>query len=282
MKHTPVEIPFNTSANEPFIVNESTLDFFLDRPQRITNGVIILCRRGQAEVSVNMKKCIMEERMKIIIMPQDLFMVMNKSEDFEVVYFAYSIEMFSEACFRIDSNFFGFIKENFYFSFPPDVYDLYFNYIRLLKDLYQDRGNRSRIKMAINILQNLFLDSFDKICRYHSKIEIKGADRQNKIFKRFIRLVHKYYTEVREVGFYANELSISTRYLTAITQKNSRETPKEFIDNFVIQEIKLMLHSSELSIQEIADRLNFPDQSYLGRFFKNRTGKTPSEYRKRR
>ena len=38
---------------------------------------------------------------------------------------------------------------------------------------------------------------------------------------------------------------------------------------------------SDLSLKEISDRLNFPDQSSFGRFFRNNTGQSPKEYRKK-
>ena len=58
-------------------------------------------------------------------------------------------------------------------------------------------------------------------------------------------------------------------------------TPKQTIDEFLITEIKLMLTFSEMSIQQIADYLHFPDQSYFGRFFKRFTGMSPQSYRKK-
>lgn len=59
----------------------------------------------------------------------------------------------------------------------------------------------------------------------------------------------------------------------------AQTTAKEFIDHTVALEIKMLLKSTDLSVQEIAYRLHFPDQSYLGRFFKKHTGESPTEYR---
>lgn len=84
------------------------------------------------------------------------------------------------------------------------------------------------------------------------------------------------------MSFYADKLCISTRYLSTIVRSVARSSAKEFIDRAVILEIKMMLQSTDLSVQEIAYRLRFPDQSYLGRFFKKRTGESPTEYRNTR
>ena len=92
-------------------------------------------------------------------------------------------------------------------------------------------------------------------------------------------LVHEHCAREREVTFYADRLCISTRYLSTIVRNISHGSAKEFIDQAVVLEIKVMLQSTDLSVQEIAYRLRFPDQSYLGRFFKKHTGESPTEYR---
>ena len=91
-------------------------------------------------------------------------------------------------------------------------------------------------------------------------------------------LVHENCIAEREVTFYANKLCISTKYLTGICKSVTGEAAKKLIDDFSILEIKVLLQSTELTIQEIADRLGFPDQSYLGRYFKRHEGMSPKEY----
>ncbi|NDV60334.1 helix-turn-helix domain-containing protein [Bacteroides sp. 519] len=280
MKQVNLHNPLETSANDTFIFTVSSLDFYLDRPHRIAEGAIIMCVEGSAVITLDMKRCEIGKHSRIVILPQSILMIESKSVDFRTICFSYSVEIFNEACFRIESDFFGFLKDNFHYKFPPETFEKNILYIHLVRNLYEDRGNRFRPKMIINILQNFFLDTFDKVYRHNDRQIIKEADRGNEIYKNFIQLVHKYCKQVREVTFYANELSISTRYLTKIAQRTDKITPKMFIDNCVIQEIKLQLQSSENSIQQIARELNFPDQSYLTRFFKSRTGMTPGEYRK--
>ncbi|MDE7005047.1 MAG: helix-turn-helix domain-containing protein, partial [Alistipes sp.] len=77
-------------------------------------------------------------------------------------------------------------------------------------------------------------------------------------------------------------LCISTRYLSTVVRSIAHSSVKEFVDRAVVLEIKMLLQSSDLSVQEIAYRLHFPDQSYLGRYFKNHTGMSPTEYRNAR
>ena len=60
----------------------------------------------------------------------------------------------------------------------------------------------------------------------------------------------------------------------------SGRTAGEWIENYVTVEAKVLLRSTDLTIQEIASRLNFTNQSFFGKYFKHQTGMSPSEYRK--
>lgn len=47
----------------------------------------------------------------------------------------------------------------------------------------------------------------------------------------------------------------------------------------VITEAKQLLENSDLTIKEIATKLNFPTQSFFGKYFKQYVGVSPKEYR---
>jgi Bacterial regulatory helix-turn-helix proteins, AraC family len=150
--------------------------------------------------------------------------------------------------------------------------------MRATTAIYNDRENRFRNQIAKNHLQSFMLDIYDKCYRYFDRQEIEGGSRQDEIFKNFIALVHENCISQREVTFYASKLCISTKYLTGICKSVTGEAAKKIIDDFAILEIKVLLQSTGLTIQEIADRLGFPDQSYLGRYFKRHEGMSPKEY----
>ncbi|MDH6359228.1 helix-turn-helix domain-containing protein [Parabacteroides sp. PF5-9] len=281
MMQTATPFNFKVSENNPFIVGESDLDYFLDRPRRLNGGGIFLCFSGEAEISVNMKRSTIKKNMQVILLPNDLLMIIRKDDHFRILYLIFNDELFEEASFRMGSDYFGFLRDNFCALLPAEAIKNNCHTFYLMEDLYKDQENRFRNKIAVNYIQNYLLNSYDKIFRFHTQKEIKESDRQNELFKKFVTLVDSNCTKIREVTFYANELSISTRYLTTIVQKNAQLSAKAFIDNCVILEIKLSLHTSELTIQQIADRMGFPDQSYLGRYFKKQTGMSPKQYRKR-
>lgn len=83
----------------------------------------------------------------------------------------------------------------------------------------------------------------------------------------------------RNVTAYADQLTLTSKYLTETVKEITRKTAGEIIDDFVILEAKLLLDNPALSISEIADELHFSDQSFFGKYFKRHTGFSPKEYR---
>ena len=97
---------------------------------------------------------------------------------------------------------------------------------------------------------------------------------------RFIALLQENFRKERRVGWYAQQLNITAKYLSEVVKSVSKRTPNEWIDSYVVLEIRVLLKNSPKTIKEITDELNFPNQSFLGKFFKEHVGLSPSEYRK--
>lgn len=102
----------------------------------------------------------------------------------------------------------------------------------------------------------------------------------NSLISRFIVLCRQNHTRHRDIAFYSAELAISRRYLHAIVVAKLQVTPKEFIDGYVITAAKQMLLNTTDTTAQIAEKLNFADQSSFGQFFKRITGISPTQFRK--
>ena len=104
--------------------------------------------------------------------------------------------------------------------------------------------------------------------------------RAEAIFANFIHLLEQNFRTQRRVSWYAEQLCITPKYLSEIVKKISLRTPNDWIDSYVILEARVLLKNTTKSIKEITDELNFPNQSFLGKYFKEHVGVSPSEYRK--
>ena len=273
--------PIITTPEEQFVVGESDLAFFSGYACRIDGGAILFCRSGAAEVSVNQYQGHVCRNTLVLLLPGSILMLTDRTEDFRVTFCAFSRDLFAEAAFRLEPSFFHALRERPITSPPHRIVEGASIWFQMAAYTYRDRNNVFRNTIIKNRLQNLLLESFDKMQRFAARRPRtpETTTRQTELFHPFVTIVQAHSSQEREVSFYADKLCISTRYLSTIVRTVARSSAKEFIDRSVVLEIKMMLQSTDLSVQEIAYRLRFPDQSYLGRFFKKHTGESPTEYR---
>ncbi len=135
---------------------------------------------------------------------------------------------------------------------------------------------RDNIILAVNTLL-LYIQRISK----HSLMpqEESNTENQDKLFYEFRTLLGNNFRENRSVQYYADQLKISTRQLNSICQRSSGQNAKEIIDHHTIIELQVALMYSHKSFQELVNDFNFPDQSYLNRYFKRHTGYSLSEFR---
>ena len=109
---------------------------------------------------------------------------------------------------------------------------------------------------------------------------IVTKDRSSEYFERLLRLLSEHYKTERSVEFYADKMNLTPKHLSRVVRNFSGKSVHQWIDNFVVLEIKNLLKHSDMSIQQISYDLNFPNPSFMGQYFKRITGKTPGEYRR--
>ena len=113
----------------------------------------------------------------------------------------------------------------------------------------------------------------------HPEVDSPIHNRAEEYFRQFTELLGEHHKHERSVGFYARQLCITPKYLTTLIKRISGKSVSEWIDNYVILEAKTLLKYSNMSVQEIAYYLNFPNQSFFGSYFKRNAGMSPSQYK---
>ena len=104
-------------------------------------------------------------------------------------------------------------------------------------------------------------------------------NRQRAMYEQFMLLLNKHHCREHSIKFYADQICISPKHLSAVIKQISGRSAAEWIDEYVILEAKNLLRYSTMNIQEIAYYLNFTTQSFFGKYFKRLTGMTPGQYR---
>lgn len=90
------------------------------------------------------------------------------------------------------------------------------------------------------------------------------------------------YKQHHDIGFYADELNISTAYLSRIVKKTTGKTVRFHISELISADARRLLDCTDLDIKEIASQLGFSDQSVFGKFFVKKNGISPLKFRMRK
>lgn len=151
-------------------------------------------------------------------------------------------------------------------------------YSSIYRELQRPRTPFLKQKL-ICILQAAMFEMLDIHAAMHTpRPQVKS--RKEEIMARFILLISENFREHRQVSFYSDQLCISAKHLSSVVKELSTFTAGEWIERYVTVEAKVLLRTTDLTIQEIATRLNFTNQSFFGKYFRHQTGMSPSAYRK--
>lgn len=151
---------------------------------------------------------------------------------------------------------------------------------RELNELDENRPGSNILKRQVECLTEAFFNELIYDYFINQSIEPEAQDSKERIFQSFIISLQKNYKRQREVAFYADQLCLTPRYFSSVVKDKSGQSALHWIINMVISNAKQRLAHSDASIKEIATELNFPTQSFFGKYFKQYTSLSPSQYRK--
>ena len=250
-------------------------------PQRLNFILMALCRKGKATYSIDTREQ--------TVLPGDLFFISERhiidnfeaSDDFDCLCIMLSTQFYHGFVQNVKnvSSLLLFSMNNPVVSLTKQEIQTYENFFMVIREKIADENHHYRKELVPALLLAMFYDMSGVIYRIEQS-SAKKQSRSDVIFARFIALLQENFRKERRVGWYASQLEITAKYLSEVVKNVSKRTPNEWIDSYVVLEIRVLLKNSPKSIKEITEELKFPNQSFLGKYFKEHVGVSPSEYRK--
>ena len=263
------------SFDEPVASDDANLSI---SPYQLT---IILCTQGKKTLQINFSEYTLTPGSLAFLYPQSMWKIIDSSDDFQACYFSikgtsakeWNTFIDLDTVFSVSS----YIAKHPYTSLSTDETQVVEKYLQLLQNRYADQAGAT----VIHFLLSAFTLELNHIFTLGEKSDKSKLSRQEDILWKFLTLLKEYHKQQRSVNFYADKLYISPKHLSSVIKQMSHKTAHEIIADFVILSAKRMLKTTTMSIQEISDELNFANQSFFGKFFKQNTGLSPSSYRKK-
>lgn len=142
-----------------------------------------------------------------------------------------------------------------------------------------DKHSRELIVSNIELLLNYCLRFYDR--QFVTREEINHT-----VVKKFVKLLDEYIAQQAEkdglptVAYFADKCCYSSKYFGELVKTETGRTAKDFINDRVLRRAKQLLDDDAFSITQVSQQLGFEYPQHFVRFFKARTGQTPSEYRR--
>jgi AraC family transcriptional regulator, transcriptional activator of pobA len=148
--------------------------------------------------------------------------------------------------------------------------------INSIQQEYEFYTSTNNSAIIIRSLLNIMLLKLSEL--YEAKSG-KSKNSDSILIHSLAHLVDSYFVQEQQLGFYTSAFNISESQLNDLCNKHFNCGLKKILQNRLMQEARKLLLSSELSVSEIAYKLNFEDNSYFNKVFKNKTGLTPKRFR---
>jgi len=150
------------------------------------------------------------------------------------------------------------------------------NYVTVLKHLAVQTDNPNNLVCAKYIILALVYGPLYGVFKNDSRDDVS---RIPLISSEFISLVENHYKEKKNLAYYAERLNISKPYLHHCVTVSSGKSPGYWIDYYRLSYAKKHLSNIDMSVLEIAQNLNFAGLPQFCKFFKKKTGLTPTGFR---
>lgn len=246
---------------------------------RAGSAAIFICREGSIELEINLKTHHFTAGKVVCLLPEHILYIKEISADFVGCGFIAGEKFWKEARREVENMNPFYITVRDFPCIPVEMQqsELLLRYLDIFREKYRSpRTSHNRI-----IVRKLFTILLYEI--YHLYVGVIGQlpqpDKKEKMFQEFLKLLAANFRKEKGVGFYADYFQVTTRYFSNVIKEISQASAAEWIDNYIVAEAKVLLRTTTLSIKEISEELNFPDQSFFGKYFKRNTGISPKEYR---
>jgi len=250
-------------------------------PVTIDGFSVVVMMAGEATVSIDMKNHVVRPNSIVFFNPGSIIRTVKCSANAAAFVLAFSKSFVNEIQIGLSASrpvYMRCGKNPVLQVSQQDVAEIR-QVFRLVKSMLLSDKERYRHE----IIRSLFTTAFYLIIDINQREE-HGGQKQGRcevLFSEFMKLLEAHHKSQRNVSFYARQLNITPKYLSAAVKEVSGKTSARWIDESVILEAKTLLKYSGMSIQEIAYHLNFSTQSFFGKYFKQHTGTSPSRYKRR-
>lgn len=247
-------------------------------PRVVDAAGLCICLSGESEAIIGTQSYLIKKGDMVVVFPNEILHIRGKSADFKGYTIACTQEFLMSVNIPSSTSLYLYIKNNPCISLKQEEQEGLLKMCDFLREHDARKEHPCRDEISRHLASAILYEVIG-IYKRGEPLKVQPYSRKNKLYFEFIQLVAKYHHCQREVDFYADKLCITSRYLSSICKEVSGITSKGCIDHHIINHARLLLVTTDNTILQISEELNFPNSSFFSKYFKKHVGVTPKVYR---
>ena len=248
-------------------------------PFKLTFTLVMFCLRGVMRVRLNLKEYTLAENDVLIVLPGSIGECLEVGADTELIVIGFSgHRLMKEQQSSLNMAFLRLLTSTSLIHVSPGQMEESAKLYHLMREKMEQENYCFKLEAVAGYLQVLFYNGYQWVLDYNRQQLHEVRNRAQRLFDAFLELVQAHYVLHRHMGFYAEKLCLTPKYLSQVILEVSGRHATDWIREYVILEAKALLKSGRYTVQQVSDFLNFSNASFFGKYFKASVGCTPRQY----
>ena len=247
------------------------------------HGIVVICTDGMAQFDYDGQQIQLHKNDLYLYMSHSVVTNFMSSSDFNCrqIWFSrgelWNINKYGE----ISLSDLPYLKQHPKVHLSDDDVSLLDDYFQLLCRRMRDQSSSLYFEIVRSLVSTMMLEMLCMMRRQEAENTVATSLHRQRLANEFMRLVEQSDGRIRRVDDYASQLNVTPKYLSTLLKETMSRRPSEMIKLFTLKAIERRLRFTDMTMQEIANDLNFPNASFFGKYVKEHLGMTPLEYRKK-
>ena len=247
------------------------------------HGLIVICTEGIAQFNYDGQQIRLHKDDLFLYMSHSVVTNFMSSLDFNCrqIWFSrgelWNINKYGEVSL---SNL-PYLKRHPIMHLTEDDVKLLDDYFQLLCRRMRDSSPVLYSNIVRSLVSTMMLEILSMMRRQEPENSVTTDVHRQRLANEFMRLVEQSDGRIRKVDDFANQLNITPKYLSTLLKETMNRRPSEMIHFYTLKAIEHRLRYTDMTMQEIANDLNFANPSFFGKYFKEHAGMTPLDFRKK-
>ena len=247
------------------------------------HGLIVICTEGIAQFDYDGQQIRLHKDDLFLYMAHSVVTNFMSSSDFNCrqIWFSrgelWNINKYGE----VSLSDLPYLKRHPIMHLTEDDVKLLDDYFQLLCRRMRDPSPVLYSNIVRSLVSTMMLEILSMMRRQEPENTVTTGVHRQRLANEFMRLVEQSDGRIRKVDDFANQLNITPKYLSTLLKETMNRRPSEMIHFYTLKAIEHRLRYTDMTMQEIANDLNFANASFFGKYFKEHAGMTPLDFRKK-